>query len=87
MSFATRVCQFTFPVFALMATKYPSRLPKKSELSRIASPLFTLPTSERQIDGNGSFVFPNHFTRLCIQGYDGRRRFGDENSVVDYKGG
>src|SRR6516225_3583403 len=55
--FATRVCHFTFPVFALMATKYPSRLPKKSELSRIASPLFTFPTSNGKSTGMGRSYF------------------------------
>ena len=31
----------TFPLFALMATKYPSRLPKKTVLPCTASPRFT----------------------------------------------
>ena len=36
-----------------MAIKYPSRLPKKSELSRIASPLFTLPQQTGKSTGMG----------------------------------
>ena len=42
----------TFPSFALMATRYPSRLPKKSVLPCTASPRFT-PNSSGKPDGIG----------------------------------
>ena len=50
--FATSVCQTTFPFSALIATKYPSKLPKKRAPPRIARPRLTLPQQTGRASGS-----------------------------------
>ena len=50
--FATSVCQMTFPFSALIAIKYPSKLPKKSVFPKIARPRFTLPQHTGRSSGS-----------------------------------